>query len=95
MRAEVYLAWCHDDPTAPADQLDTMRAALEAARVRHTVDAVRRTQEAFLSSTRLQGRDVLRLCFINWRTQAADVERVVGLLAREAGVVTDALQQGG
>ena len=38
---------------------------------------------------RRQVEQLLRLCFINWRTQAADVERVVRLLAREAGVVTD------
>jgi glutamate/tyrosine decarboxylase-like PLP-dependent enzyme len=50
--------------------------------VRHVIDAVRGSGEAFLSSTRLQGRDVLRLCFVNWRTTAEDVERVVELLAK-------------
>ena len=38
LTAEVYLAWCDDDPTAPVEDLDTMRAALEAAGVDHTVD---------------------------------------------------------
>ncbi|HEX4979191.1 MAG TPA: dienelactone hydrolase family protein [Acidimicrobiales bacterium] len=36
--AEVYLAWCDNDPTAPVEHLDTLRAALEAAGVPHTVD---------------------------------------------------------
>jgi carboxymethylenebutenolidase len=38
VRAEVYLAWCDNDPTAPADHLETMRKALDAAGVTHTVD---------------------------------------------------------
>jgi aromatic-L-amino-acid decarboxylase len=35
---------------------------------------------AFLSTTRLGGRVALRLCFVNWRTTAADVEEIVRLL---------------
>jgi glutamate/tyrosine decarboxylase-like PLP-dependent enzyme len=35
---------------------------------------------AFLSSTRLNGRVAVRMCFINWRTTAADVDEVVRLL---------------
>jgi aromatic-L-amino-acid decarboxylase len=54
-----------------------------------TVDALnlaiceraRLTGRVFLSTTRLGGRVALRLCFVNWRTTAADVEEVVGLLA--------------
>src|SRR5438132_1892002 len=46
------------------------------------IDGVRATGRAFLSSTRLKSRVALRLCFVNWRTTAADVEEVVGLLAR-------------
>ncbi len=38
VQAEVYLAWCANDPTAPAEDLDVVRAGLEAARVAHTVD---------------------------------------------------------
>jgi glutamate/tyrosine decarboxylase-like PLP-dependent enzyme len=45
------------------------------------IDAVRATGRAFLSSTRLRGRVALRLCFVNWRTTAADVEEVVQLLS--------------
>ena len=42
---------------------------------------LRATGRAFLSSTRLRGAFALRLCFINWRTTAADVEEVVALMA--------------
>jgi carboxymethylenebutenolidase len=38
VRAEVYMAWCDNDPTAPVDDLDTMRAALTTAGVVHTID---------------------------------------------------------
>jgi glutamate/tyrosine decarboxylase-like PLP-dependent enzyme len=44
------------------------------------VDEVRRTGRAFLSSTRLDAKVALRLCFVNWRTTAADVEEVLSLL---------------
>ncbi len=37
-QAEVYLGWADNDPTAPADQLDVVRAALEAAGVRCRYD---------------------------------------------------------
>lgn len=43
-------------------------------------ERLRATGRAFLSSTRLNGRVALRLCFVNWRTTAADVEEVVTLL---------------
>jgi glutamate/tyrosine decarboxylase-like PLP-dependent enzyme len=45
------------------------------------VEELRRTGRAFLSSTRLRGRVALRFCFVNWRTTAADVEEVIGLLS--------------
>ncbi len=38
VRAEVHLAWCDDDPTAPAEDLATMRSALDAAGVTYTLD---------------------------------------------------------
>jgi glutamate/tyrosine decarboxylase-like PLP-dependent enzyme len=44
------------------------------------IDEVRSSGRAFLSSTRLGGRVALRLCFVNWRTTATDVEEVVRLL---------------
>src|SRR5205823_3685279 len=47
------------------------------------LEALRASGKAFLSSTRLRGRVALRLCFVNWRTTAADVEAVVELLAAD------------
>jgi carboxymethylenebutenolidase len=38
VRAEVHMAWCDNDPTAPAEHLAVMRKALEDAGVRHTHD---------------------------------------------------------
>jgi glutamate/tyrosine decarboxylase-like PLP-dependent enzyme len=46
------------------------------------IDAVRASGEAFLSSTRLHGRVAVRMCLINWRTSADDVDRIVELLSR-------------
>jgi glutamate/tyrosine decarboxylase-like PLP-dependent enzyme len=54
------------------EELDRLNLALAAE--------LRATGRAFLSSTRLRGRVALRFCFVNWRTTAADVEEVVGLL---------------
>ncbi len=39
-RAEVYMAWCDNDPTAPVDDLETFRAALEDADLEHTIDFI-------------------------------------------------------
>jgi glutamate/tyrosine decarboxylase-like PLP-dependent enzyme len=44
------------------------------------VDRVRVSGRAFFSSTRLDGRVAARLCFVNWRTTAEDVEEVVRLV---------------
>jgi len=44
------------------------------------LEELRLTGRAFLSSTRLNGRVVIRMCFINWRTTSGDVEEIVGLL---------------
>jgi glutamate/tyrosine decarboxylase-like PLP-dependent enzyme len=52
------------------------------------IDELRRTGRAFLSSTRLNGRVALRLCFVNWRTSAADVEEVTDLLAKHGATVS-------
>jgi hypothetical protein len=49
------------------------------------VEALRIEGRAFLSSTRLGGRVALRLCFVNWRTTAADVEEVVQRLEALGG----------
>jgi glutamate/tyrosine decarboxylase-like PLP-dependent enzyme len=44
------------------------------------VNRVRASGRAFLSSTPLHGRVAVRLCFVNWRTTAVDVEEVVRLV---------------
>lgn len=49
-------------------------------RHRRLLDATRESGEGFLSSTRLDGRVCLRFCFVNWRTTADDVDRIVGVL---------------
>jgi len=38
VRAEVYLGWCDNDPTAPPETVPVLRQALEAAGVRYTLD---------------------------------------------------------
>jgi aromatic-L-amino-acid/L-tryptophan decarboxylase len=40
----------------------------------------------FLSSTRLRGQVTLRMCFVNWRTTAADVDEIVEALIELAQV---------
>jgi glutamate/tyrosine decarboxylase-like PLP-dependent enzyme len=67
----------HAPPGLATEQLDAHNLAL--------IERLRATGRAFLSSTRLAGRVALRLCFINWRTCAADVEEMVGLLAKLSG----------
>lgn len=47
---------------------------------RAVCDDLMRTGRAFLSTTRLNGRVALRLCFVNWRTTAADVDEVITTL---------------
>ena len=61
-------------PPGGAADLDAVNARLLAA--------LRETGRAFLSSTRLRGVFAARMCFINWRTCAADVDEVVELLVR-------------
>jgi len=38
VKAEVYLGWAHEDPTAPAEQLHQLRAAMDAGGVRYHYD---------------------------------------------------------
>jgi glutamate/tyrosine decarboxylase-like PLP-dependent enzyme len=47
---------------------------------RRICEQVQQTGRVFLATTQLAGRTAQRLCFVNWRTTAADVEEVVGLL---------------
>lgn len=47
VRAEIHLAWVDQDPTAPPETAAVMRAALDAAGVRHTFDLVTDAQHGF------------------------------------------------
>jgi glutamate/tyrosine decarboxylase-like PLP-dependent enzyme len=67
------VAFRYAPPGLTEAELDTLNGAL--------LDVLRATGRAFLSSTRLQGRVALRLCFVNWRTAAGDVDEVVRLLS--------------
>jgi aromatic-L-amino-acid/L-tryptophan decarboxylase len=71
----------HEPPelAGDGDALDRHNLAL--------VDALAATGRAFLSSTRLRGRVAVRLCFVNWRTTAGDVDEVVRLLGELASGV--------
>ena len=40
MQAEIYLAWGDNAPTAPPETIPVMRAALDAAGVRYTLDFI-------------------------------------------------------
>jgi aromatic-L-amino-acid decarboxylase len=55
-------------------------AELDAANLA-LCEKVRQSGRAFLSTTRLDGRVALRMCFVNWRTTSGDVEEIVKLLA--------------
>lgn len=48
------------------------------------LEDLRQSGVAFLSSTRLHGRVVIRMCFVNWRTTSGDVEQIVNLLKQFA-----------
>ena len=52
--------------------LDALQRAIAAEALK--------TGRVFLTTTRVSGIDVLRVCFVNWRTTTADVEEVVTLL---------------
>jgi carboxymethylenebutenolidase len=76
VQAEVYLAWCDNDPTAPADHLETMRKALAAAGVTHTIDFLETAVHGFAPpGTERYDRDASEL---HW-------ERVHSLMRRNLG----------
>jgi glutamate/tyrosine decarboxylase-like PLP-dependent enzyme len=62
----VHPAWKGD-----LDQLNTRLLA-----------ALRDSGRGFLSSTKLRGAFAIRMCFVNWRTTAADVDELIELLLR-------------
>ncbi len=58
-------------------------ADVEAENIR-LLEKLRETGRVFLSSTRLNGVFAIRMCFVNWRTTAADVDEIVELLVKLA-----------
>jgi glutamate/tyrosine decarboxylase-like PLP-dependent enzyme len=61
------------------DELDRINLAV--------VEAVNQSGRALISSTRLRERVALRICFVNWRTTAGDVEEVVRLIGKMGSAV--------
>jgi aromatic-L-amino-acid decarboxylase len=57
-------------------------------------EKLRETGRAFLSTTRLQEVVCLRLCFVNYRTTAADVDEIVELLERLGGELSKTFSPG-
>jgi carboxymethylenebutenolidase len=47
VKAEVYLAWCDPDPSAPAETIPVFRDALEDAGVRYNLDVITTAQHGF------------------------------------------------
>jgi aromatic-L-amino-acid decarboxylase len=66
----------HEPPAMTSEMLDQHNLAINRA--------VNATLQAAMSSTRLGGRICLRLCFVNWRTTAGDVETVIRMLVDAA-----------
>ncbi len=64
-----------------AVQLDALNSRL--------CEEMQRTGRVFLATTQLRGQTALRMCFVNWRTTATDVEEVVGLLQEVGGRLTE------
>ncbi len=72
VRAELHLAWCDDDPTAPPDTIGVFRQALDDAGVTYTFDFVEDAQHGFAPRGPRYDRDASEL---HW-------ERVHSLLRR-------------
>ena len=64
-----------------ADALDQLNLSI--------LEVLRAGERVFLSSTRLGGRVALRLCFVNCRTTAGDVEEALALIEQAAQAVTN------
>lgn len=71
-RAEVHLAWCQDDPTAPADTIPVLRGALDEAGLTHTFDLLTEAVHGFAPPGERYHREASEL---HW-------ERVHSLLRR-------------
>jgi carboxymethylenebutenolidase len=75
IRAELYFAWVDPDETAPMETMATMRDALVAAGVEHTIDVVTTAVHGFAPAGPRYDRDASEL---HW-------ERVHALLRRRVG----------
>lgn len=75
VRAEVHLAWCADDPTAPEEHIPVLRGALDAAGARHTLDLHSDAEHGFAPAGPRHHRAASEL---HW-------ERVHSLLRRNVG----------
>ena len=71
-RAEVHVAWCQDDPTAPADTIPVLRGALDEAGLTHTYDLMTEAVHGFAPPGERYHREASEL---HW-------ERVHSLLRR-------------
>jgi carboxymethylenebutenolidase len=76
VRAEIYFGWCDNDPTAPVADVPVMRAALEAAGVRYTLDWL---------TTALHGYAPPGGPRYDWAASELHWERVHALLRRHLG----------
>jgi carboxymethylenebutenolidase len=72
VQAEVYFAWCDNDPTAPVETIKVMTDALDAAGVVHTVDFFTEAEHGFAPPGARYNREASEL---HW-------ERVHSLLRR-------------
>jgi carboxymethylenebutenolidase len=72
VQAELYFAWVEDDPTAPAETVPVMTAALDAAGVDYTIDTITGAEHGFAPAGPRYDRAASEL---HW-------ERVHGLLRR-------------
>jgi len=72
VQAELYFAWCDDDPTAPPEHVDVMRGALADAGVTYELDFLTDAVHGFAPAGERYHREASEL---HW-------ERVHALLAR-------------
>jgi carboxymethylenebutenolidase len=75
MRAEVYFAWCADDPTAPVADMELMEDALKAAGIEYRIDFLTDAVHGFAPAGERYHRAASEL---HW-------ERVHALLRRNVG----------
>jgi carboxymethylenebutenolidase len=71
-RAEVYFAWCDNDPTAPVEDMKVMEEALQAAGVTYAIDFLTEAVHGFAPAGERYNRAASEL---HW-------ERVHALLRR-------------